>query len=92
MAKKLKLTPNMIDTLGSLNTDPSVSETVAEMKARGVNTNPSVLRGLIDRGLVVSTPTEIEVVTVAKRTVNTYTVTDAGLEVIAGLDNVEDPA
>lgn len=87
MAKNKGLSPNMKMALAGMN--PDAGETLAEMKARGLKVNPSVLRALIDRGLVESTQVEKEVVTVVKRNVGFYTLTDAGRNAAANLGDAE---
>ena len=80
MAKKLApLSPGAVDALKGLVDNPA---TVADLKAAGIAANPSHLTALIARGYVTAEPVDIEVVTVAKRTVNSYTITDAGRSIL----------
>lgn len=81
------LTEGMIDSLRALSNGNPI--TVAELKLANFAVNPSQLTALVKRGLVASESVSVEVPIIAKRDVNQYTITEAGLAKLAELANAD---
>lgn len=81
------LTEGMVNSLRALSNGEPV--TVAELKAANFAVNPSQLTALVRRGLVSAESVSIEVPIIAKREVNQYTITEAGLAKLAELEAVD---
>jgi len=79
MAKKVSpLSPESIALFELLKAQPA-GVTAADVKALGFAANSANFTALANRGLITSTSVEREVVTVAKRTVNEYTVVEGAV-------------
>ena len=80
MAKLAKLSEGALKTLEAIKT-AGKSITAYELKALGLEgLNSAHLKALENRGLVTAVEVEKEVVTVVKRKVKEYTITEKGLE------------
>lgn len=88
MAKAKQLTPGMVEILTAMG--DGNSETIANMKDRGVAANPSQLKALENRGFVSVERITVEVPTIVKREIGRYTITDAGLAALAALNSTAD--
>ena len=78
MNKTVKLSAGAVDALKALATVKTA--TAKDLKDAGLEgLNSAHLTALVNRGLAESHDVEVEVVTVVKRKVKAYTVTDAGL-------------
>lgn len=78
MNKTVKLSAGAVDALKALAVKGTA--TAKDLKDAGLeNLNSAHLTALVNRGYVESHDVEVEVVTVVKRKVKAYTVTNAGL-------------
>ena len=80
MAKLAKLSEGALKTLEAIKT-AGKSVTAHELKELGLEgLNSAHLKALENRGLVTAVEVEKEIVTVVKRKVKEYTITEKGLE------------